>query len=317
MTIDLWTERYRPKTIDAFVWRDIEQRNKVEEWIADGRLPHLMLAGASGLGKTSLAELVLRELDIPSGDILKIPASRERKIDDVQARIQNFIMTFALNETGIKYIIMDEADAMTPAAQKMLRTDMEIYSDACRFIFTCNYPEKIIEAIHGRCQTFYFKNLDYATYIARVCEILDAEKVEFSEEILIPYIEETFPNLRKCINLLQQNALRIDDDRFARRLSVLVKEEVGAKEFLIEMATLFKAGRYLEARKLLVSQAQTEEYPEIYRFFYQNLNIWGDTQATQDEALLVIREGLVNHALVADVEINLAATMVKLSRITE
>jgi replication factor C small subunit len=312
MNIDLWTERYRSKKIEDYVFRDPEMRRKVDEWIADGRLPHLMFAGASGLGKTSLAELLMVLLDIPSGDVLKIPASRERKIEDVQNRIQNFITTWALGETGIKYIIMDEADAMSPAAQKMLRTDMETYSDVCRFIFTCNYPDKIIPAIHGRCQTFIFKSLNYEEFIARVCHILDSEDVLFSEEMLIPYIEETYPDLRKCIGLLQQNSMREGDKRV---LSIFRKEEAGGKDYLIEMANLFKAGRVIDARKLIVSQAQIEEYNDIYRYFYENLKIWGDTQDQQDEAILIIKDAIVSHTLVCDVEINLAATMIKLARL--
>lgn len=316
MEIDLWVEKYRAKKKADYVWRDETLRKKAEEWIAEGRLPHLMFAGASGLGKTSLAELLLAELGIPSGDILKIPASRERKIDEVQARIQNFITTWALNETGIKYVLLDEADAMSPSAQKMLRTDMETYSDVCRFIFTCNYPEKIMEAIHGRCQTFHFKSLDQDAYIARVCDILDAENVAYDPEILMPYIEETYPNLRKCIGLLQQNSMLVEEGgETNRKLQPLSGDEVGTKEYLLEMANLFKAGRFIDARKLLVAQAQIEEYVEIYRYFYQNLEIWGDTQEQQEEAILIIREGIVNHTLVADVEINLAASLVKLSRV--
>lgn len=310
MAAELWVEKFRPSTLDEYVWRDPEQRKKVEEWVAEGVLTHLMFSGVSGTGKTSLAKLVLKLLKIPSGDILEIPASRERKIDDIQERIQSFVSTWALNETGVKYILLDEADAMSPLAQKMLRTDMETYADVCRFIFTCNYPEKIIPAIHGRCQGFAFKTLDYNDFTARVGEILVNEGIAFDVETLLTFVEATYPDLRKCINAVQQHCREGTLQRF-------VSEDSGTKDYLTEMVSLFANGRYLDARKLIVGQAQAEEYPDIYRFLYRNLELWGDTQQQQDEALLIIKRGLVDHSVCADIEICLAATMVQLCRLRE
>lgn len=308
MAAELWVEKYRPKTLDEYVWRDPDQRKKVEEWVADGVLPHLMFSGVQGTGKTSLAKLVLRLLKIPAGDILEIPASRERKIDDIQERIQSFVSTWPLGESGVKYILLDEADAMSPLAQKMLRTDMETYADVCRFLFTCNFPEKIIGPIHSRTQGFTFKTLDYNDFTARVGEILVNESIEFDVETLLTFVEASYPDLRKCINAVQQHCRD-------GALKPFVKEDAGDKDYLTEMVSLFANGRFLDARKLIVSQAQAEEYPDIYRFLYRNLELWGDTTQQQDEALLVIRRGVVNHGIVADIEINLAATIVELSRV--
>lgn len=308
MSIELWVEKYRPATIEEYVWRDPGQRKQVEKWIKEGALPHLMLSGASGTGKTSLAKLLMRLMKIPKGDILEINASRERQVDVVQDKIISFVNTWALGPTGIKYILLDEADSMSPLAQRILRGEMENYHDMCRFIFTCNYPQKIMPAIHGRCQGFHFKTLDYDDFTARAGEILVKEKVEFEVETLLTYVNATYPDLRKCIQLLQQNSVDLV-------LGAMVKADTGEKDYLYEMVDLFKARKFVEARKLISSQAQVEEYPEIYKFFYRNLELWGDTNNQQDEALLVIRRGLVNHAVIADAELNLAATMVELSRI--
>lgn len=309
MSVELWTEKYRPRTLDEYVWRDPQQRAKFEELIKSGALPHLLFAGVSGTGKTSLAELLLKLMGIPKGDILKIPASRERKVEDIQDKIMNFVNTWALGETGIKYIILDEADAMSPLAQRILRNEMESYHDSCRFILTCNYPEKIIPAVHGRCQTFIFKTLDRDEFTTRLGEILTVEEVAFEVEPLLEVVERTYPDLRKCINLAQQSTV-------GGTLQMPKAEEAGEKEYLLEMANLFKAGRTLEARKLIIAQAQAEEYPDIYRFLYRNLALWGETDDQQDRALMEIRTGLVNHALVADPEINLAATMCALNMIS-
>jgi replication factor C small subunit len=311
MAIDLWTEKYRPKTLDEYVWRDASQRQKVEEWLAGGILPHLIFSGVTGTGKTSLAKLLLRIMGIPKEDILEINASRERRIEDIQDKIIGFAGMWAFGPTGVKYVLMEEADSISFLAQKMLRAEIEQYQDNCRFMFTCNYPEKLIDAIHGRCQSFHFDALDQEEYIVRFMSILDAEGVKYEDDVLGSIVSMTYPDLRKCINLAQQNVVG----------GVLQKpsaEDVtSTPDYLLDVAALFKAGRILEARKLIVEQAPAEEYPSIYRFLYKNLDLWGETEEQKDDALLAIRRGLVNHAMVADPEINLAATMVELTRIIQ
>lgn len=311
MSVSIWCEKYRPKTLDEYVWRDANQRLKVEEWIADGALPHLMLSGAPGTGKTSLAWLMLLMLGIPKGDILFIPASRERRIEDIQSKIINFVSTWALGPTGIKYVLLDEADAISPLAQKMLRTEMETYADVCRFVMTCNYPDKIIPAVKSRCQGFHFEALDQEQYLSRLMFVLTNEGVQFDDDGLMKLYSATYPDMRKCIGLAQERT--IGGVLSAPDMDALT----GTKDYLIDMANLFKTGSYLEARKLIVSQAQIEEYVDIYRYFYRNLELWGDTEDQKDQALLVIRKGIVNHTLVADQEINLAATLCELAQIAK
>lgn len=312
MSMDLWVETYRPKTLDEYVWRDDEQRKQVEKWIADGALPHVMFTGTPGSGKTSLAKLLLRELGVNSGDILEINASRERNADVVQTKIISFCSTWPIGT--MKYVLLDEADSMSPLAQRILRGEMETYHDSVRFILTGNYANKFIPAIHSRCQGFHFESLDVSEFQRRVLEILVAEHVEFETEedleILNEYIEKTHPDLRKCINLVQQNVM---DGRLTR----IGNSDSATKDYFLEMADLFKAGQYTEARKLIVGQASPEEYEEIYRFFYSNLELWGSDPSVQDEAILVIRRGLVNHGMVSDVEINLAATIIELAALNK
>jgi replication factor C small subunit len=310
MSVELWAEKYRPRTLDDYVWRDTAQRQKAEEWIAAGALPHVIFSGVSGTGKTSLAYLLLNQMGVPQFDILSLNASRERKIDDLQDKIISFVSTWAMGPSGIKYIFLDEADALSPLAQKLLRGEMERYQDVCRFILTANYIQKIAPEIQGRCQGFHFQALDTEQFLIRVVGILEQERVDYTDEVLGTIAERTYPDLRKCIGVLQQSTV-------GGKLLLPKADDGGTSlDYLTEVVSLFQAGKTLAARKLLVASAVPEEYPDIFRYFYRNLDLWGDTDEQKDQALLIIRNGLLHHAVIADPEINLSATLVELAAIS-
>lgn len=306
--IEIWAEKYRPKTMDEYVWRDPQMRLKVEEWLAEGGLPHLLLSGVSGTGKTSLLLLLMKLLEIPHEDLMKINASRERGIEALQDKIIGFINAWTLNKTGLKYILLDEADRLSPLAQGMLRNEMETYANTCRFLMTCNYPNKIIPALHGRMQEIKFSKLDESDFINRAADVLFAEKVTFEPEILVGYYNKTYPDLRKCIGLIQQNTID-------HTLTPIREDEGAVQDYLIQAIDLFRDGKFLEGRKLIIGQADADEYNSIYRFFYENLDMFGETEGQQNDALLIIRKAIVYDGTVADREINLAAAMCELTSI--
>ena len=302
----LWVEQYRPKDIEGYVFRDEAQRDQVKQWIKAGSIPHLLFSGAAGIGKTTLAKILINALNIDEYDVLEINASRTNSVDDVRDKITNFVSTMPFG--AFKIVLLDEADYLSPNAQAALRGVMEEYSQTARFIMTCNYPHKIIPALHSRCQGFHIEKVDHTEFTARAATVLVTEGVEFDLDVLDTYVKSTYPDLRKCLNLLQMNTVDL-------KLKRPSETGTGTADYKLAMVDLFKAGKIREARTLLAAQARPEEMDEIFRWMYDNLDMWSKTPEGQDEAILVIRKGLVNHVSCADAEINLSATLVELSQI--
>ena len=302
---ELWVEKYRPSKIDGYVFRDNHQKEQVESWIKQKSIPHLLFSGNAGIGKTTLARILFNELDVNDLDVLEINASRTNSVEDVRDKIVNFVQMIPFGD--FKVVLLDEADYLSPNAQAALRGVMEEYHTTARFILTCNYPNRIIPALHSRCQGFHIERVDIAEFTARVATILMEENVEFDLDTLDTFVKATYPDLRKCINTVQMNSLD-------GSLHSPEKGDTGEQDYKLEMVTLFKAGKISEARKLVCSQARPEEMEEIYRWLYDNIAIFGD-DATQDKAILIIKQGLVDHTLVSDAEINLAATLIRLSHL--
>ena len=302
----LWVEQYRPKDIEGYVFRDEAQRDQVKQWIKAGSIPHLLFSGAAGIGKTTLAKILINALNIDAYDVLEINASRTNSVDDIRDSVVNFVSTMPFGQ--FKIVLLDEADYLSPNAQAALRGVMEEYSQTARFIMTCNYPHKIIPALHSRCQGFHIEKVDHTEFTARAATVLVTEGVDFDIDTLDSYVKATYPDLRKCLNLLQMNTVDL-------KLKRPSETGTGTADYKLAMVDLFKAGKIREARTLLAAQVRPEEMDEIFRWMYDNLDMWSKTPEGQDEAILVIRKGLVNHVSCADAEINLSATLVELSQI--
>ena len=303
---ELWTEKYRPKILDEYVFRDAAQKHQVAGWLESGMIPHLLFSGAPGVGKTTLARILIHQLEVNEYDVLEINASRENSVDAVREKITNFVATMPFGE--FKVVLLDEADYISPNGQAALRGVMETYASTARFILTCNYPNKVIPALHSRCQGFHIEKVDTTEFTARVATVLVNENVTIDIDTLDSYVKATYPDLRKCINLVQMNSV---DGKLVKPQ----ESDSAMADYKLAVVDLFKEGKLLEARKLLCSQVRADEMDELFRWMYDNLELWSDTQEGQDQAVLIIAKGLRNIPMVADQEINLSATLVELCQI--
>jgi len=258
----LWVEKYRPHTLSEYVFHDDSHRKAFKQMVENKTIPHLLLSGVQGSGKTTISQVLINELDLDPTDVLTINASDENSVDTMRDKIKSFISTYAMGD--FKIVHLEEADYISPNGQAILRRFMEDFHDSARFILTCNYANKILPAIKSRSQEFRFKAADTDEITEFVAKILISENVKIDIALLDKYVAVGYPDIRKIINMLQQNVI----DNVLQPLTA--KTEAGDYKF--RLLDMIAVDNWQGARELACANVATEEWEDVYRFLYENLH---------------------------------------------
>ena len=290
----LWVEKYRPSTLDSYIGNQ-HLRSKVKVYIESGDLPHLLLYGRAGTGKTTLAKLLVNNIDC---DYLYINASDENSVDVVREKVKNFASTLGFKE--MKVIILDECDYITPNAQAALRNLMETFSKNCRFILTCNYVERIIDPIQSRCQSFQIVPPDRKEVAVHLNTILTKEGVKSDINDIVTIVNGGFPDLRRVINAAQRQVVNGE---------LVIDEGMSIQndyknQVLEILKTQDKKNSFKNIRQLLADSKVTD-FSDLFRLLFDTVDDWGRGHVA--ECILLLAQYQQSDAVVVDKEINIMA----------
>jgi replication factor C small subunit len=295
----LWVEKFRPDNLDSYIGNE-EVVSKMRSFIDNNDIPHLLLCGKAGSGKTTLAKILVKSMNC---DYIYINASDKGGVDFIRTDIIPFASSVGFND--IKIVILDEMDYASPNFQAALRNTMETFSKHTRFIITCNYVEKIIDPIQSRCQVFKIAPPSKKDVAIRVVNILDEQGIEYSKEDVALVINSTYPDIRRTINSLQKQStsgtLTID------------KEATIESNYQLKLVELLKLSdkkkAFTEIRKIL-SEVSQNDFTSLYQFLYDEIDTYG--QGHIAPLILIIAESQWQESFVVDKEIHISAMFVKI-----
>ena len=300
---NLWVEKYRPSKLVDYVGNE-HLKEKVAGYLEAGEIPHLLLYGKAGTGKTTLAKLIVKSIEC---DYMIINASSENNVDTVRTKITNFASSMGFKP--FKIIILDEFDYMTHNAQAILRNLMETFSGHCRFILTCNYVEKVIDPIQSRCQSFQIVPPTKKDVAIQVSNILKSEGVQFDIKDLVPIIDASYPDIRKVINACQMNSikgvLKVDTKN-------LLEGDYKTKIIDILKSSDDKRNKYMKTRQALIDSRATD-FTDLFTMLYDKVEEYAAGNTAN--VILELAEGQKNMFLSIDKEIPTAATLIKILNI--
>ena len=296
----LWVEKYRPIKLVDYVGNE-HLKSKVEGYLETGDVPHLLLYGKAGTGKTTLAKLIVRSLDC---DYMIINASDENNVETVRNKVKGFASSMGFKK--YKIIILDEFDYMSQNAQAILRNLMETFSQHCRFILTCNYIEKVIDPIQSRCQTFQIIPPTKKDVAVQISKILNSEEIKFEPKDLVPIIDSAYPDIRKVINTCQLNSikgeLKVDTQN-------LLENDYKMKVLDILKSSDDKRNKYMKIRQTIINSKATD-FTELFTLLYDKVDEYAPDKTS--DVILLLADGLYKSSMSIDKEIPAAATMIQL-----
>ena len=295
----LWVEKYRPSDLSTYIGNE-HLREKVGVYLESGDVPHLLLYGRAGTGKTTLAKIITKNIDC---DYLYVNASDENKIDDVRNKIKTFAASVGFKD--LKVVILDECDYLTPNAQAALRNLMETFSKHCRFILTCNYVERIIDPIQSRCQSFQIIPPSKKEVAIHTSSILNTEGISFDNEQIVTMVNSSYPDIRRIINAVQRN---IVDNNLIVDTESLVQNDYKLQVLEI-LQTQDKKNAFKNLRQLL-ADSQIRDYADLFRLLYDEVDSYGKGHIA--EVILTIAKYELSDAQVVDKEINAMAMLIEI-----
>ena len=299
MSHSLWVEKYRPTTIDTYIGNE-HLKSKVSVYLESGDLPHLLLFGKAGTGKTTLAKLLVKNIEC---DYLYINASDENNVDTVRTKVKNFASTIGFKD--MKIIILDECDYITPNAQAALRNLMETFSKHCRFILTCNYVERIIDPIQSRCQSFQIIPPSKGEVAKHIHDILLSENVTHEMDDLKVLIDSGYPDIRIIINSSQRNVV---NNKLKLDTTSIIQNDYKLKLLKI-LKTQNKKTAFKDIRQLLADNKITD-FADLFRLLYDEVDDWGKGHVA--ECILILARYELSDSQVVDKEINAMAMLIEL-----
>ena len=300
MSNSLWVEKYRPDTLEGYVGNE-HILEKVKIYIENEDVPHLLLYGVAGTGKTTLAKIITNQIDC---DVMYINASDENSVDAVRDKIRGFASSMGFRKW--KVVILDEADYLTPNAQAALRNLMETFSKSTRFILTCNYVEKVIDPIQSRCQTFAITPPSKKEVAKRLYDILNEEGVEFQNEDLAVLVNSGYPDIRRVLNAAQRQVVK-------GQLKIDSTSTIQANYTDDVVKVLQKGGdlkqQFTEIRQI-IADSKVKDFTPLYRSLYDEVDNYANGKVGQ--TILNIADGQYKDSMVVDKEINVMAMMLNI-----
>ena len=302
----LWVEKYRPRKISDCILPE-ETKKIFLDFVNNKEIPNLLLGGTSGVGKTTVAKALCNEL---GADFVLINGSEERNIDTLRVKIKQFASTVSLTtDGGPKIVILDEADYLNPqSTQPALRGFIEEFSKNCRFIFTCNYKNRIIQPLHSRCSVVDFtieagqKPQMASEIFQRILQILTDEQVEYNEKVVVEIVNKFFPDFRRMLNEIQKYSAsgRIDSGILANL----------DDESLNELLSFVKEKEFSKMRKWVALNIHNDPQT-IYRKIYDSFFTKFENNSVP-QAIIILSDYTYKSAFVADQEVNMVACMTEL-----
>lgn len=292
----LFTEKYRPDTLEGYIGNE-DFKSSLQQWIDTNDIPHLLLSGPAGTGKTTAAKLIVNNINC---DFIYINCSDENGVDTIRDKVKSFVS--AASFKPLKVVIMDEADFLTINAQAALRNVIETYSLNARFVFTCNFIERIIDPIQSRTVMFELIPPSMQDVAFKCVEILDLEGITYTKADVVRIIKQTYPDIRKCLNLLQ-SSIKNGELMESRALSNFKQ----VSDQIIELLSLHKIGDFNTIRQL-VMDSNIRDYNELYRVLFERSDEYSNSAITT----LIIADYQHKSIMAPDKEITFCACIAKL-----